>query len=122
MNMRNCIFCLLRWCPHDITVINTITNTITNTTTTIIVIVITDIIIIVVTTDLLRWCPLDTALPVSTAGVLVAPLSSVYKYFPIFNKKYIFFFNFSLRVFYKYFFLFSCKKSAPLATTAQQGA
>ena len=81
------MLCLLRWCPHDITVINTITNTIT----TIIVIVTTDIIIIiVVTTDLLRWCPLDTALPVSTAGVLVAPLSSVYKYFPIFNTKYLY--------------------------------
>ena len=66
-----------------ISIINTIINTITTTTTV-------TIIIIVVTTDLLSWCPLDTALPVSTAGVLVAPLSSVYKYFPIFNTKSVF--------------------------------
>ena len=53
------------------------------TTITTIKIIITVVIITVVTTDLLRWCPLDTALPVRTAGVRVAPLSSVYKYFPI---------------------------------------
>ena len=92
MKKRNCIFCLLRWCPLDITVItiNIITTT-TTTTITIIITIVTTItitmIIIIVTIDLLRWCPLDTALPVSTAGVLVAPLSSVYKYFPSFNTK-----------------------------------
>ena len=58
--------------------------------TIVVTVTITTIIIIIVTTDLLRWCPLDTALPVSTAGVLVAPLSSVYKYFPIFNTKSVF--------------------------------
>ena len=48
-------------------------------------------IILFLTIDLVRWCPLDMALPVSTPGVLVDLLSSVYGYFPIFYAKYIFF-------------------------------
>ena len=44
---------------------------------------------LLLTIDLVRWCPLDMALPVSTPGVLVDLLSSVYGYFPIFYAKYI---------------------------------
>ena len=43
---------------------------------------------LLLTIDLVRWCPLDMALPVSTPGVLVDLLSSVYGYFPIFYAKY----------------------------------
>ena len=46
------------------------------------------ILLLLLTIDLVRWCPLDMALPVSTPGVLVDLLSSVYGYFPIFYAKY----------------------------------
>ena len=47
------------------------------------------ILFLFLTIDLVRWCPLDMALPVSTPGVLVDLLSSVCGYFPIFYAKYI---------------------------------